>query len=200
MASTPANSAPSGTRIGYVRVSTADQDLAPQVDVLRERGCDPIYSEHVSGKNADRPELARAMGALHTGDTLVVWRLDRLGRSLPDLVATVNELAARGIAFESVTEAIDTTAAAGKQVFDIFASLANFERHVISARTRVGLAAARAGGLGGRRPALTLDQLREAKLLLADPKATVTAVAKRYGVSRVTLYKGLRQIVTGEPA
>ena len=143
-------------RIGYARVSTADQDLAPQLDVLRAKGCDLTYSEHASGKKADRQELANAMKALRAGDTLVVWRLDRLGRSLPDLIATINELAERGIAFESVTEAIDTTTAAGKLVFNIFASLAEFERHLISERTRAGLAAGRARGrMGGRPPALT---------------------------------------------
>lgn len=190
----------SGTRrIGYARVSTADQDLAPQLDVLHARGCEPVYSEHASGKTADRPELANAMKALRAGDTLVVWRLDRLGRSLPDLIATVNELAKRGIAFESVTEAIDTTTAAGKLIFNIFASLADFERHLISERTRAGLAAGRARGrMGGRPPALTPKQLREARLLLADPDATVTAVAERYGVSRTTLYKGLRELAAKE--
>jgi DNA invertase Pin-like site-specific DNA recombinase len=125
-------------RIGYARVSTADQDLNPQLDILHARGCAPVYSEHASGKTADRPELANAMKALRAGDTLVVWRLDRLGRSLPDLIANINELAQRGIAFESVTEAIDTTTAAGKLVFNIFASLAEFERHLISERTRAG--------------------------------------------------------------
>ncbi|RSU45570.1 recombinase family protein [Sphingomonas sp. S-NIH.Pt15_0812] len=190
---------PGTRRIGYARVSTTDQDLAPQLDILHARGCEPLYSEHASGKTADRPELANAMKALRAGDTLVVWRLDRLGRSLPDLIATVNELGQRGIAFESITEAIDTTTASGKLVFNIFASLADFERHLISERTRAGLAAGRARGrMGGRPPALTLKQLREARLLLTDPDATVTAVAERYGVSRTTLYKGLRELAAKE--
>ena len=201
MAATPLPGQAGTRRIGYARVSTADQDLAPQLDVLRARGCEPIYSEHASGKHADRPELAQAMKALRAGDTLVVWRLDRLGRSLPDLIATVNELASRGIAFESVTEAIDTTTASGKLVFNIFASLADFERHLIGERTRAGLAAGRARGrMGGRPPALTSRQLREARLLLTDPDATVTAVAERYGVSRTTLYKGLRELADKEAA
>ncbi|MEH6303843.1 recombinase family protein [Salmonella enterica subsp. enterica serovar London] len=196
---TPLPGQPGTRRIGYARVSTADQDLAPQLDVLQARGCEPIYSEHASGKTAARPELANALKALRAGDTLVVWRLDRLGRSLPDLIATVNELAQRGVAFESVTEAIDTTTAAGKLVFNIFASLADFERHLISERTRAGLAAGRARGrLGGRPPTLTPKQLREARLLLSDPEATVTAVAERYGVSRTTLYKGLRELAAKE--
>ena len=201
MAATPLPGQAGTRRIGYARVSTADQDLAPQLDVLRAKGCEPIYSEHASGKHADRPELAQAMKALRAGDTLVVWRLDRLGRSLPDLIATVNELAGRGIAFESVTEAIDTTTASGKLVFNIFASLADFERHLIGERTRAGLAAGRARGrMGGRPPALTSRQLREARLLLTDPDATVTAVAERYGVSRTTLYKGLRELADKEAA
>jgi DNA invertase Pin-like site-specific DNA recombinase len=176
------SSSQAGTRrIGYARVSTADQDLAPQLDILHMRGCDPVYSEHASGKTADRPELANAM------------------KALPDLIATINELAQRGIAFESVTEAIDTTTAAGKLVFNIFASLAEFERHLISERTRAGLAAGRARGrMGGRPPALTSKQLREARLLLSDPNATVTEVAERYEVSRSTLYKGLRELAAKE--
>ena len=179
-------------RIGYARVSTADQDLSPQLDVLHERGCDPVYAEQASGKSDARPELAQALKALRAGDTLVVWRLDRLGRSLPHLISTVAELAARGVGFESITEAIDTGTASGKLVFNIFASLADFERHLISERTRAGLSAARARGrMGGRPPALTPTQIREARLLLTDPDATVTAVAARYGVSRTTLYKGL---------
>ena len=201
MAATPLPGQAGTRRIGYARVSTADQDLAPQLDVLRAKGCEPIYSEHASGKHADRPELAQAMKALRAGDTLVVWRLDRLGRSLPDLIATVTELASRGIACESVTEAIDTTTASGKLVFNIFASLADFERHLIGERTRAGLAAGRARGrMGGRPPALTSRQLREARLLLTDPDATVTAVAERYGVSRTTLYKGLRELADKEAA
>lgn len=199
IAATPLPAHAGTRRIGYARVSTADQDLASQLDVLRAKGCEPIYSEHASGKHADRPELAQAMKALRAGDTLVVWRLDRLGRSLPDLIATVNELACRGVAFESVTEAIDTTTASGKLVFNIFASLADFERHLIGERTRAGLAAGRARGrMGGRPPALTSRQLREARLLLTDPEATVTAVAERYGVSRTTLYKGLRDLAAKE--
>lgn len=191
----PSPNQPATRRVGYARVSTVDQDLAPQLDALGARGCDPIYSEQAGGGNDDRAELAQAMKALRPGDTLVVWRLDRLGRSLPHLVATVNELAGRGIGFESLTEAIDTTTPAGKLVFHIFAALADFERHLISERTRAGLAAGRARGRkGGRPPALTTRQVREAKLLLTDPEATVTAIAKRYKVSRATLYKGLGEL------
>ena len=161
---------------------------------LRARGCGPIYSERASGKKDDRPELAQALKALRAGDTLVVWRLDRLGRSLPHLVATVTGLAERGVGLESVTEAIDTSTAAGKLVFNVFASLADFERNLISERTRAGLAAGRARGrIGGRPPALSPKQVREAKLLLTDSEATVTGVAARFEVSRSTLYKALQK-------
>ena len=194
----PVVTASGARRIGYARVSTADQDLSPQLDVLHARGCDPVYAEQASGKSDARPELAQALKALRAGDTLVVWRLDRLGRSLPHLIATVTELAARGVGFESITEAIDTSTASGKLVFNIFASLADFERHLISERTRAGLTAARARGrMGGRPPALTPMQIREARLLLTDPDATVTAVAARYKVSRTTLYKGLKEQAGG---
>lgn len=196
---TTTNPAPGqGVRIGYARVSTEDQTLDPQLDELRRVGCDPIYSEHASGAKDDRPELAQALKALRPGDTLVVCRLDRLGRSLPHLVATVAELAKRGVGFESMAEKIDTTSAGGTLVFNIFASLAQFERQLISERTKAGLAAGRARGRkGGRPPALTPRQLREAKLLLTDPEATVTGVAARYGVSRATLYKGLATLDGG---
>jgi len=185
-------------RIGYARVSTNDQSLESQLDQLGRVGCAPIYSEHGSGLKDDRPELAQALKALRAGDSLVVCRLDRLGRSLPHLVATVNELAQRDVGFESLAERIDTASAGGTLIFHIFASLAQFQRQLISERTKAGLAAGRARGrMGGRPPALTVKQLREAKRLLDDPQATVTDVAKTYGVSRATLYKGLRQLEGG---
>lgn len=180
------------TRIGYARVSTDEQTLEAQLDALNRAGCDPIYSEHASGSKDDRLELAQALKALRPGDTLVVTRLDRLGRSLPHLVQTVADLVQRRIGFQSLAENIDTTSAGGTFIFNIFASLAQFERQLISERTKAGLAAGRARGrMGGRPRALTLKQLHEAKRLLDDPQATVTDVAKTYGVSRATLYKGL---------
>ena len=187
-----------GARIGYARVSTDDQSLAAQLDQLTRAGCDPIYSEHASGSKDDRPELAQALKAMRPGDSLVVCRLDRLGRSLPHLVQTVDQLAARGVGFESLAERIDTTSAGGTLVFHIFASLAQFERQLISERTKAGLAAGRARGRkGGRPPALTPRQLREAKLLLTDPEATVTGIAAQYGVSRATHYSGLAKLDAG---
>ena len=146
----------------------------------------------MSSAKADRPELAHALRALRAGDTLVVWRLDRLGRSLSDLVRTVTELKARGVMFESLTERIDTATAAGALIFHVFASLAEFERALLRERTVAGLAAARARGRkGGRRPSLGAKELREIKALLRDPDVQVTDVARRYGVSRSTLYNHL---------
>lgn len=144
----------------------------------------------MSGKSADRPELGHCLKALRSGDTLVVWRLDRLGRSLPDLVGIVSSLEREGVAFESITERIETTSAAGKLIFHVFAALAEFERNLIRERTRAGLAAARARGRkGGRKPALDDRQVREIRALLRDPEIQVTDVAQRYGVSRTTLYR-----------
>lgn len=133
----------------------------------------------MSGKSADRPELGHCLKALRNGDTLVVWRLDRLGRSLPDLVGIVSSLEQEGVAFESITERIETTSAAGKLIFHVFAALAEFERNLIRERTRAGLAAARARGRkGGRKPALDDRQVREIRALLRDPEIQVTDVAR----------------------
>ena len=177
-------------RIGYARVSTDDQHLDLQRDALKKAGCSAVYEETASGKSTDRPELEQCRKALRAGDMLVVWRLDRLGRSLPDLVQIVAELERDGIGFESMTEKIETGSAAGKLVFHVFAALAEFERNLISERTHAGLAAARARGRkGGRKPSLSPQQVREIKALLRDPSIPVTAIAGRYGVSRTTIYK-----------
>ncbi len=177
-------------RIGYARVSTDDQHLDLQRDALQQAGCGVIYEEAVSGKSTARPELEECRKALRAGDTLVVWRLDRLGRSLPDLVQIVSDLEQRGVGFESLTERIETGSAAGKLIFHVFAALAEFERGLIRERTQAGLAAARARGRsGGRKPKLGEKQVREIKALLRDPDIQVSEVARRYGVSRTTLYK-----------
>lgn len=177
-------------RIGYARVSTDDQHLDQQRDALQQAGCGAIYEEAASGKNATRPELGQCLKALRAGDTLVVWRLDRLGRSLPDLVQIVTDLEQRGVGFESLTEKIETGSAAGKLIFHVFAALAEFERGLIRERTQAGLAAARARGRsGGRKPKLGEKDVREIKALLNSPDIKVADVARRYGVSRTTLYK-----------
>lgn len=182
-----------GWRIGYARVSTDDQTTALQRDALTAAGCSEIYADTASGKSTEgRPELANALRALRAGDTLVVWRLDRLGRSLPDLIKIVTELEGRGIGFESLTDKIDTTSATGKLVFHLFASLAEFERNLIRERTHAGLTAARARGRVGGRPA-KLDEkaIREIRAILADPDARINDVCQRYGISRTTLYRAV---------
>jgi len=175
------------TRIGYARVSTDDQNLDLQCDAITKAGCSQIYEEKVSGKSAGtgRPELAQCLKALRVGGTLVVWRLDRLGRSLSDLVRIVGELEQRGVGFESITERIETDSAAGKLIFHVFASLAEFERNLIRERTRAGLDAARARGrLGGRKEELDEKQVREIRAMLRVPWVKVSDVAKRYEASR----------------
>ncbi len=177
-------------KIGYARVSTDEQTTDPQIDALCGHGCETIYSENASGKNTDRHELENCLKALREGDSLTVWRLDRLGRNLADLVRIVNDLKARGVGFASLTESIDTTTPAGTLVFHLFASLAEFERNLIRERTMAGLKAARARGKSSGRPAkLTGKNLALAKSLMADRSNDVTEIAKRFEVSRSTLYR-----------
>ena len=143
-------------RIGYARVSTEEQNTSLQIDALKNAGCKQLFEEKVSGKSKDRPELEVCLKVLREGDTLVVLRLDRLGRSLDHLVQTIRNLESRNIGFLSLTESIDTTNAGGKLIFHIFAALAEFERNIISERTKAGLKAARARGRkGGRKTKLT---------------------------------------------
>jgi len=177
-------------KIGYARVSSDDQSLNLQRDALRQAGCERLYEEKESGGKADRPELLRLMEALRSGDTLVVWRLDRLGRSLKHLIATVEHLEATGVGFQSVTEAIDTTTSGGKLVFHIFAALAEFERTLIRERTRAGLKAARARGRQGGRPrTLSEDKQRMAQALRDDPQQSVAAICTALGITRTTFYR-----------
>lgn len=177
-------------RIGYARVSTDDQLLDLQLDALTVDGCETIYREHASGKSAQRPELENTLKALRAGDSLVVWRLDRLGRSLHDLTKIVTDLEGRGVGFVSLTEQINTGSPSGKLVFHIFASLAEFERNLIRERTLAGLKAARSRGKNGGRPSKLSDKdLAMAKLLMADKSNDVGEVAKRFGVHRSTLYR-----------
>lgn len=176
--------------IGYARVSTRDQSVAAQRAALHAAGCARVYEETASGANRERPELAAALDYMREGDALVVWKLDRLARSLKQLIETVENLEGRGIGFRSLTEAIDTTTPGGRLVFQIFGALAEFERGVIRERTRAGLDAARARGRkGGRPPKLKARDLRVAKALLADPEINVSDVARRLGVSPATLYR-----------
>lgn len=177
--------------IGYARVSTQDQDTELQRAALAEAGCEQVYMEKASGAQRDRPELAAALEYARKGDTLVVWKLDRLARSLRQLIETVEGLEERGVGFRSLTENIDTTTNGGKLIFHLFAALAEFERGLIRERTIAGLAAARAKGrVGGRPRGLDDEKLAIAKALLAQPdQFTVAAVAKQVGVSPATLYR-----------
>lgn len=161
-----------------------------QRDALHLAGVESIYEEAASGKRAAQQELDHCLKALRAGDTLVVWRLDRLGRSLHDLVQIVACLEEKGIGFESITEKIETSSAAGKLVIHVFAALAEFERNLIRERTRAGLSAARARGrAGGRKPKLDARQILEIKRLMSDPAIPVSQIAERYKVSRTTIYK-----------
>ena len=178
--------------VGYARVSTQDQDLALQLDALTAAGCERVFTEKASGAQRERPQLQAALGYMRPGDTLVVWKLDRLARSLKQLIVTVEALGGRGVGLRSLTEALDTTTSGGRLVFHLFASLAEFKRAVIRERTVAGLQAARARGRrGGRPPALSDKDLTAAKALLRDPAITVAEVARRLGVVPSTLYRHL---------
>lgn len=184
-------------KIGYARVSTDDQHLHLQNDALEKAGCSVIYAESASGKNAQRPELAQCLKALREGDTLVVWRLDRLGRSLSDLIEIITELENRGIAFESLNEKIDTNSATGKLVFHLMAALSEFERNLMRERTQAGLKAARARGRKGGRPRkLDEKQIKEIQHLMKSSDIPVKQIAERYGVSRATIYNVAPQTQT----
>lgn len=180
--------------VGYARVSTQDQKPELQLDALRQAGCERIFVEKASGAQRDRPELTAALDYVRdgAGDVLVVWKLDRLARSLKQLIETVEDLGERGIGFRSLTEAIDTMSAGGRLTFHIFGAMAEFERSIIRERTRAGLDAARARGRrGGRPPALTKKDLAAARAMLADPEITMEEVAIRLKVAASTLYRHL---------
>jgi len=171
-------------------LSTVDQNLALQRDALTEAGCAKIFTEQMSGAVKDRPALHDALEFARSGDTLIVWKLDRLARSMKQLIETIETLRVRGIGFRSLTEALDTTTAQGRLVFHMFGALAEFERSLIRERTQAGLAAARrAGRTGGRPPKLTDDDIEAAKALLANPDFGVTQIAHHLGVSPATLYR-----------
>lgn len=184
-----------GLRIGYARVSTVDQNLDLQRDALERAGCAQTYEEKASGRAAKgRPELENLRRALRRGDTLVVWRLDRLGRSMPELVQIVTELAEQGVEFESITEQINTSTPHGRMFFGFMAVMAQYTREVIHENTMAGLKAARARGrVGGRKHALDELGIKKARAMLADPDITVASVAEQLGVSRATLYNTLKR-------
>ena len=181
--------------LGYARISTDGQELALQQDALTQAGCVRVFSDTASGTLDDRPQLAAVLDHLRDGDTLVVWRLDRLGRSLKHLVATVGELEARGVGFRSLTESIDTTTPGGRLVFHVFAALAEFERDLIRERIHAGMAAARARGRHGGRPrTMTPEKVAVARQLHASGEHTVAAIASTLGVSRASIYRHLAAV------
>lgn len=186
------NDSPARALVGYARVSSHEQNLSLQLDALEQTGCLKVFQEKASGAKTDRPQLEATLEYLREGDVLVVWRLDRLGRSLKHLVETVAALEARGIGFRSIHESIDTTSSVGKLTFHIFAALAEFERDLIIDRTRAGLAAARdRGKTPGRKPSLSADQVEVIRTLHAEGKQ-IKSIAEMFGVSRPTVYRALR--------
>lgn len=179
-------------KIGYARVSTDEQSTDFQLDALSSAGCDRVYRESFSGKSRNRPELERMIDALREGDIVVVQRLDRLGRSLKDLIELLDGFKQQGVQFISLNENIDTTTAIGELAFHMIGSIAQFERRLISERTKVGLDAARARGRkGGRRAKLSAADIKKAKAMLTDPEMTKAEVANHFNVSRPTLNKWL---------
>ncbi len=178
--------------IGYARVSSLDQSPALQIDALKAAGCLRIFTEKASGTRASRPQLDKMLDHLRPGDVVVVWKLDRLGRSLRHLVSLVEYFDTNEIGFRSLTESMDTTTPGGRLIFHIFSALSEFEASLIRERTRAGLAAARARGrVGGRPTVMTPAKLSAARKLLRDGEQTVSEVARAVGVSRPTLYRAL---------
>jgi DNA invertase Pin-like site-specific DNA recombinase len=179
--------------IGYARVSTIEQTLDLQQDALRQAGCEQVFTDHISGAKSERPGLTQALEFGRSGDILVVWKLDRLGRSLKQLIEIVTELQKRNVGFRSLTENIDTTSPGGKLIFHIFGSLAEFERDLIRERTLAGLAAARARGRTGGRPRVEgLNDEKKvalARTLYSDKQNSIKTICEMLKVSRTTLYR-----------
>jgi len=176
--------------VGYARVSTRDQNPALQLEALHSAGCEKVFTEKASGAQRDRPELQAALDYLRAGDALVVWKLDRLARSVRQLVETAELLQKRGIGLKVLTQAIDTTSPGGRLTFHLLAAIAEFERELTLERTQAGLAQARAlGRRGGRKPAMGESEIRRAKAMLSDRSITVEEVARQMGVQPSTLYR-----------
>lgn len=181
--------------IGYARVSTQDQNTDLQLDALRNAGCEQIFVEKITGTGKKvRPKWEECQRMLRNDDTLIVWRLDRLGRSLKDLVEIMQTLVERGVGFRSLNENIDTSSAGGKLIFHIFGALAEFEHSLIRERAIAGIAAARARGRkGGRRPKMTESDVKKAAAMLRDPMVTKSEVSEHFGITRMTLNKALER-------
>jgi len=184
--------------LGYARVSAADQNPDLQLDALRAAGCYRLFVDTASGALDERPQLAKVLDHLRSGDTLVVWKLDRLGRSLRHLIDTVAELERRDIGFRSLQESIDTTSPGGKLIFHIFGALAEFERDLIRQRTLAGLAAARARGRAGGRPrSMTATKIALARQMYDTQQHSLAEIAKTLGVSRASIYRHLGHTLAG---
>jgi DNA invertase Pin-like site-specific DNA recombinase len=182
-----------GDLLGYARISTSEQSADLQLDALDSAGCIRVFTDQASGQLDKRPELDRLLDQLRPGDTLVVWKLDRLGRSLRHLIDTIRSLEERGVGFKSLQESIDTTTPGGRLLFHVLGSLAEFEADLIRERTNAGLAAARARGRkGGRPPKMTPEKLEVARSMYGSGKHSVAAIAATVGVSRATLYRTLK--------
>jgi DNA invertase Pin-like site-specific DNA recombinase len=183
--------------IGYARVSTGDQDVALQLDALNKAGCETVFRDQASGAKTDRPGLAEALAHVRKGDILIVWKLDRLGRSLPHLIETVTELERRKVGLRSLTESIDTTTPGGRLIFHVFGALGQFERDLIRERTRAGLSAAAARGRkGGRKRVVTEDKLKRA-ISLIEQGLNVREAATRLKVGKSALYEALASAANG---
>jgi DNA invertase Pin-like site-specific DNA recombinase len=186
--------------VGYARVSTTEQNLDLQCDALHQAGCGRVFTDTISGAKAERPGLAAALNYVREGDVLAVWKLDRLGRSLKDLIEIVTALEHRGIGFKSLQESMDTTTPGGKLIFHVFAALAEFERGIIRERTQAGLHAARARGRQGGRPRkLTGKRAEMAVAMLNDPTNTIDDICDTFGVSRPTLYRAAAAVRAASP-
>jgi DNA invertase Pin-like site-specific DNA recombinase len=192
---------PSGDLIGYARVSTTDQNPRLQLDALKAAGCARTFTDKATGTKVDRPQWVRCCDHLRAGDTLVIWRIDRLGRNLRDLIDIVNSLAERGIGVRSLSNGIvDTTTAHGKLVFGMFALMAEYEAALIAERTAAGLAAARARGrLGGRKPKMTAELVGKAQRMYDTRGFTMAEIATSCGVTPATIYRHIRVEPTGKP-
>ncbi len=181
--------------IGYARVSTADQTPEPQVKALEAAGCEKLFTDTASGGRMDRTGLKEALSHLRAGDVLVVWKLDRLGRTTRGMLEFASDLEARKVGLKSLTDHIDTTSAAGRMFFTLMSAFAEMERELIRERTRAGLEVARARGRkGGRPPAMTPEKIEAARIMLKDPDMTVISVAKAFGVSKTTLYRNVGRV------
>ncbi len=178
---------------GYARVSTHDQNLDLQIDALKQYGVDQIFQEKMTGTRRERPQLDEMLKYLRKGDTVVVWKLDRIGRSTKHLVDLINEFGEKGINFVSLKDGIDTSTATGKLVFTIFAGLAEFERDMISERTKAGLESARARGRNGGRPRKDEDKVKLALKMYDSKQYSITEITKATGVSKTTLYRYIKK-------